>query len=497
MVDAITENVGIGLMIVNKEYCILSASNLLKQIFGDNLEQEICYKKLQGRASPCLDCGGKRVFEGSPIDIREGSSQNKSGEVNYTNIVSSPIKDENGNITSVLELIIPVTKFKQMEMKFREAEKRYHCLFDQSPLGVLVVDPKTKRIVEFNDVAYIQLDYSQEEFAKLSLSDIEASETTFETSAHIRKILKTGGDEFETKHRTKKGEICDVLVTTRLIELAGKPYLSCIFHDITETRQVQNALKESETKYRMLVELAHEGVWAFDNALKTVFINPRMTQILGYSGSEMLGRNLFEFMDKEKIEDAKKTLGPYSKGIQGNFEYEFTRKDGTLVYTTITASQIKDDEGNCLGTLALVGDFTERKRAEEQLRKQKENAELYLKIIGHIVLKLDTQGVIQFLNKKGYEVLGYSQGELEGKNWIETCLPKESRDETAGLFYSWVQGKSPIPEWHENPVVTKSGEKRIIKWYNKELKNEQGQPVWLLSSGEDVTNSKKTQITSI
>ena len=141
-----------------------------------------------------------------------------------------------------------ITERKQAEQNLREAEKRYHALFNEAPLGVLVIDPQTAKPVEFNDVAHTQLGYSREEFSKLCISDFEAKEKTDETNAHIAKMVQEGGDEFETKHRTKNGEIRDVLVTTRAIELAGKPFLYCIFHDITEIRKVQDALMESETQ---------------------------------------------------------------------------------------------------------------------------------------------------------------------------------------------------------------------------------------------------------
>ena len=110
----------------------------------------------------------------------------------------------------------------------------------------MVIDPQTKKPVEFNEVAHTQLGYSREEFSKLHISDFEAKETADEISSHLARMVKDGGGEFETKHRTKNGEIRDVLVTTRTVELAGKTFLYCIFHDITEIRKVQKALMESE-----------------------------------------------------------------------------------------------------------------------------------------------------------------------------------------------------------------------------------------------------------
>ena len=84
-----------------------------------------------------------------------------------------------------------------------------------------------------------QLGYSREEFSKLCISDFEAQKTNDEINMEIRKILKLGEDEFETKHRTKQGEIRNVLVNIKVIELVNKSFLYCIFHDITEIREIQ------------------------------------------------------------------------------------------------------------------------------------------------------------------------------------------------------------------------------------------------------------------
>ena len=111
-------------------------------------------------------------------------------------------------------------------------------------------------------------------------------------------MVKEGGGEFETKHCTKNGEIRNVLVTTRAVELAGKTFLYCVFHDITEIRKMQEALMKSEAGYRQLVDVAQEGIWAVDNNFNTVFVNPHMAQMLGYTESEMVGKSIFDFLFK-------------------------------------------------------------------------------------------------------------------------------------------------------------------------------------------------------
>ena len=89
----------------------------------------------------------------------------------------------------------------------------------------MVIDPETSKPVEFNDTAHTQLGYSREEFSKLHISDFEAKKTADEIRAHSARMLREGEGEFETEHRTKNGEIRNVLVNTRAVELAGKTFL--------------------------------------------------------------------------------------------------------------------------------------------------------------------------------------------------------------------------------------------------------------------------------
>ena len=268
-----------------------------------------------------------------------------------------------------------ISQRKKAEQLLREAEQRYHALFSQAPIGVLLIDPNDGAFVEFNDFAPRQLGYSRDEFEKLNLVDIENTESQVELLRHLSDLLEQGGGDFESEYLAKDGEIKSVIITARVIQLAGKTFLHWIFHDISEIRSVEKALKKSEAQYRQLIELAQEGVWVVGSDFMTSFVNPRMASMLGYAQSEMLGKSLFEFINPNDVFSAKDFLGEYKGGVYGNFEYSFIRKDGTPIYTSIAASRVTDDLGNDIGTLALVGDITFRKEMETKLEEYSKNLE--------------------------------------------------------------------------------------------------------------------------
>jgi PAS domain S-box-containing protein len=345
----------------------------------------------------------------------------------------APIKlDGKWNAVGVVK---DLTDRKKDEQQLREAEQRYHALFDHTPLGVLVVDPETAAFVEFNDVAHLQLGYSREEFRKLTVPDIEAKESADKVRSHTVEMVRKGGEEFETEHRTKNGDIRNVLVTTRTFELAGRTFLHCVFHDITEIRKVQNALMESEAQYRQLVELAQEGIWALDNGFTTIFVNPRMAQMLGYAESEMTGKSLFEFLDGDVIEQAKHFLTQSKRqGNKGKFEYVFPRKDGTHINTSMAISNITDDQGQLIGTLALVADITESKQLEDELRESEERFRAISTSAMDAIILIDEEDNVIYWNPAAEKTFGFTEKEAAGKKLAELVIPPHGLRRHAALL---------------------------------------------------------------
>ena len=320
-------------------------------------------------------------------------------------------------------VIKDITDRKKAEQKLRETEQRYHTLFNEAPLGVSVIDPETLSFVEFNDTTHLQLDYSREEFSQLTIPDIEAKESSDEVKLHTTKMLHEGQGEFETLHRTKNGIVKNVLVTTRTIELAGKTFLHCLYHDITEIKKVQNALMESETSYRQLVELAHEGIWAFNREYTTVFVNPRMANMLGYTESDMIGKSLFKFIDSSEVKKAKQILSKSNLDTDRQFEYAFPRKDGTYINTSIAASALKDDQGQVIGTLALLSDITERKQLESELRTSEERFRAISTSAMDAIILVNEEDTIMYWNPAAEKTFGFDENEAMGKKLSKLVIP--------------------------------------------------------------------------
>ena len=161
-----------------------------------------------------------------------------------------------------------------------------------------------------------------------------------------------------------------------------------------------------------------------------------------------------------------------------------------------------DDDGKCIGIIGFCTDVTVQVKAEEKLKQASEQlntifskkAMKYFDIAGVILVVLNKEGNIELLNKRAYKILQYTEDELIGRNWFETCIPKQHRGKTYDIFKKLMQNELETTELNENTILTKNGEEKIIAWHNLLLFDSKGEINGTFSSGEDITAQKKAEV---
>jgi PAS domain S-box-containing protein len=277
-----------------------------------------------------------------------------------------PACDDDGRVKYVIGSSVNVTERNRAEQALRESEERHRALFEQAPDSVVVFIPETGEITEFNDRTCENLGYTREEFKKLKIADIEVIESTDEVLRHLDKILRTGSDTFETKHRMKGGQIRDVLVNAKVISIHGTDFVQGIWTDITERKLSEEELKESEKRLRSLSEAAFEGI-AFTEKGVLVDANEAFAGIFGYSLAELKGKKATELVAPEHRELVAENM---RSGYEGTYEHKGLRKDGSLIDLEIHGRSVTY-RGRRM-RLTAIRDVTERRQAEEQARRHRE-----------------------------------------------------------------------------------------------------------------------------
>jgi PAS domain S-box-containing protein len=269
---------------------------------------------------------------------------------------------------SVRIAISDISDIWQIEA-LKETNDYLNNLFDYANAPIIVWDSKYV-ITRFNH-AFEDMTLRSEQEVKGQRLDILFPKESKEIS--LLKIKKTlEGERWETVEipiLVKDGSVRTVLWNSANILDPDGRIISTIAQgvDITERKVTEEVLRQSEEKYRQLVDLAQEGIWAINAEGTTSYVNPRMAEMLGYTVEEMHGRHLFSFMDDAGKTIAAENMERRRQGIKEEHEFEFITKEGDRIYTALATAPITDDDGVYKGALAVVSDITERKRAKDAL----------------------------------------------------------------------------------------------------------------------------------
>jgi len=309
---------------------------------------------------------GKNRFE------IEGEVKTLSGEPRYV-FLKLIITKEHPNAMRALLSTTDISERKRMEEALRTSQERLDAFLSNSPVGLGLWDDEFRYI------------YLNDQLQKMNGPSIEAhigktiEEILPEAATVIRpqfnKVMSTCKPlinmELSGELPAHPGKITHYLVSYFPISVVdGRPqFIGGVVVDITKRKRAEEALKKSEEKYRELIELAQEGIWAIDKDSYTSFVNPSMATMLGYTPEEMNGKHLYYFMDSDGREVAENNLQRRKEGIIEQHDFEFIRKDGQRIYAAVETAPILDEDGNYNGAIAGVIDLTERRNVELEKTK--------------------------------------------------------------------------------------------------------------------------------
>jgi PAS domain S-box-containing protein len=218
--------------------------------------------------------------------------------------------------------------------------------------------------------------------------------------------------EFELDLLASDGRRVHALVVTSPITDAAGAFGGCLAGvlDITDRKEAEEALTQSEQKYRLVVESLSEGIWVIDQDACTSFVNPRMAEMLGYAPEEMIGRPFSSFLSPSCSAAMQGRMNRRRDGTREQYECEFIRKEGDFITALLIVSPFVGDTGEFRGSIAGVMDITERKRAEEELRIRNEQLMVLNQVISVSATSLSLAELLEESLEKTLELMGFHVG---------------------------------------------------------------------------------------
>jgi len=280
-----------------------------------------------------------------------------------------------------------ISRHTQVEEALREGTERYSALFDRSLVCIYVQDFEGN-FLDANEACLNLVGYTREEMRSINfaaLLDQDQLPIALET---LEEILRTGRQENFSRYKVRKKDGGFVWVETEgsLIYREGEPYgVQAIARDITEKKQAEESLRESERRYRLLADNATDVIWTRDMNLRVTYVSPSITSLRGYSVEEVMAQALEENMTPASAELATRVFveelaleasgEPVDLSRSRTIEVELKCKDGSTVWTEVKMGLLRDRDNQAQGILGIIRDITERKRAEDELREYREHLE--------------------------------------------------------------------------------------------------------------------------
>ena len=378
----------------------------------------------------------------------------------------------------------------EVERALMESEERYRDLVESSH-DLICTHDLTGRVLSMNELPARLLGYSSEELIGMSIPDHLSRPASDKFEEYIDRIKRDGFANGTMVLMTKSGEkrIWEYQNTLRTKGVAT-PVVRGMAHDVTEKVKAQKALCESNTRLQALINSIDQIAFEFDVDGTFLDIWTTNENLLYRPREQLLGRRISDVISEEFASVCQGVFKRVLETGKGeDLEYSLRVMDGERWFLG-RLTPVAAPDGLYKSICMLARDITDRKQAHAAIRQERDRAQQYLDIADVILLALDLQGRITLINRKGCSTLGWEEHELLGRNWMDTCLPVRIRDRLRTAFHNLIGGDFSHVE---NPVLTKSGEERIIAWRNRLLRDGEGRVTGTLSSGEDITERKRAQ----
>lgn len=347
----------------------------------------------------------------------------------HASLVSKfPIPNEQGSPILVGGVAVDITERKQAE----EALRLTQFAVDRAADLAFWIDREAK-FAYVNDAACQRLGYTRPELLSMTVADVDPNYQRESWPRHWEALRRTGQLRFETVHRTKAGELYPVEVVANYAMFEGKEYNFAFARDISEQKQAEAALRDSEARWKTLFEHAGVGIAQLSLSGQFLRVNARLCQTLGYSSKTLRQRTFHEITHPDELEHDLRLMDELvtSKRPSFSMEKRYLRSDGVWLWANLTVSLVRSTSGAPAYFIKVIEDISERKQAEKALQQSETRLHRFVADAPVGLVIMDAQMRILSANKAFCSLTGYTEAEIIGSTYALYTHPDDLPEDQA------------------------------------------------------------------
>ena len=355
-------------------------------------------------------------------DVWRGEIRNraKDGSIYWVDTTIVPARDAAGVVMEYIAIRADITDRKLAEEALRDSEARFRVLFEALPLGAYLIEAGTQRILDCNEHAARALGYTRDELRRLRVPDIDAGLPADETARRNARVAAGETMVLETRHRTKAGEVRDVLVTACPIVVGGRTLNYAAVLDVTDRARAEQRIRRSEERYRLVSQATNDVIWDWDLTTDELVWSEAIERAFGHRPADV-PKVIAWWNDHLHPEDLDQVVASIHDVIDGGgeawrAEYRFRRADGSYATVLDRGRVHRDDRGRPVRMIGSMLDVTERLAAEQALRTSEATLSAVLDALPVGVVIADATGKVLRDNAANRELWGVP---AEATSWTQ------------------------------------------------------------------------------
>ena len=332
-----------------------------------------------------------------------------------------------------------ITERKKAEEELQESEEKFRQIFHNAQdaifINKIVNGTQLGEIIEINNIACQWIGYSREEILGIKQYDSQIETKSFFNFTMDEEILTSGKRSFETTITSRNNKQIPVEIRSHLFELAGEQIVLSIARDITERKKAEEIIKESEERYRTLIETSPNAILLINLEDKITFANKLSAQMFGYDNTEdLIGLTPVDIVSREDFEHVIEALNKILiEGSIRNLVFIAIKKDGTRFPVELSATLLYDKDDKPRSLMGVIEDITERENVLDSLRENEEKFRQTFDQSNDGIILYDLKGNIIDVNHRVREQIGYSKSEMLSKT-IHQLHPVTEQEDSKEAF---------------------------------------------------------------